>query len=70
MANQTPIGISWGSDVLISMPEPLKRQGLVDMGGFTFTIRGISHDFTDADWETFLVPTFAPEPWGLAGEVP
>jgi hypothetical protein len=64
--------ISWGADTAISMPEPLaaQRPGLVPMGGFTFTIRGIAHDFTEADRETYLIPTFGPDPYGLAGEVP
>jgi hypothetical protein len=63
-------GISWGADTDVSIPEPLHRRSLVDMGGFCFTIRGIAHDFTEADRETFLIPTFAPDPFGLAGEVP
>lgn len=69
MAGPDFIGIAWGADTDISMPEPLTRSGLVDMGGFTFTIRGIAHDFTEADREVYLIPTFAPDPWGLAGEV-
>jgi hypothetical protein len=64
--------ISWGTDTDISMPEPLPpgRISWVDMGGFCFTMRGIAHQFTEADRETYLIPTFAPDPYGVAGEVP
>jgi hypothetical protein len=64
--------VSWGSDTGISMPEPLptSRVAYVDMGGFTFTLRGLAHDFNEADRETYLIPMFAPEPLGMSGEVP
>lgn len=64
--------ISWGSDVPISMPRPLDPTKVVyiDMGGFCFCLSGIAHNFTEADREIFFVPTFAPDPYGLAGEVP
>ena len=50
----------WGSDVPVSMPEPLDRDGLVPMYGFTFTIDGLRHDITEADHETISRPSFAP----------
>jgi hypothetical protein len=67
-----PGSISWGTDTEVSMPEPLpaNRQALIDMGGFSFTIRGIAHDFTETDREVFLMPTFSPDFVGMAGEVP
>jgi hypothetical protein len=52
---------SWGSDVPVSMPEPLGDQvGLVPMFGFTFTINGLFHDLSDADHERLSTPTYAP----------
>jgi hypothetical protein len=65
-----PGRISWGSDTEVSLPEPGLHAPIIDMGGFCFTIRGIAHDFTETDREVFLVPTFVPDPYGLAGEVP
>lgn len=54
-------GQSWGSDVPVSMPEPLgDQEGLVPMFGFNFTINGLFHDLTDADHEALSTPTFAP----------
>lgn len=70
MSGLNPGGISWGADCEVSLPEPRKRQGLIDMGGFCFTVRGIAHDFTETDREVFLLPTFAPDSFGTAGEVP
>lgn len=53
---------SWGSDGPISMPEPLDRDQLVyvDMGGLCMTLHGIAHRFTQADWEAYVYPRFAP----------
>lgn len=70
--SDTTNGTSWGTDTPISMPEPLPpgRVAHVDMGGFCFTIRGIAHNLTEADREVYTVPTFMPDPYGLAGEVP
>ena len=52
---------AWGSDVPVSMPEPLGDQvGLVPMFGFTFTINGLFHDLTDVDHERLSIPTYAP----------
>lgn len=64
--------VSWGADTEISMPEPLSVSKVVyvDMGGFAFTLSGLTHDFNETDRETYLIPTFAPEPLGLSGEVP
>lgn len=43
---------SWGSDVKISMPQPLPAgtASLVPMGGFTATVDGIYPDLNQADW--------------------
>lgn len=70
MTGVNPGGISWGTDTEVSLPEPLKVDPLIDMGGFCFTMQGIAHNFTETDREVFLTPTFAPDAWGLAGEVP
>lgn len=52
---------SWGSDVPVSMPEPLKGQeGLVPMFGFTFTVNGLFHDLTEADHEELSMTKYAP----------
>lgn len=54
---------SWGTDTLISMPEPPSRDqpALVDLGGgFVFTAGGIAHNLTTADAEELLTPTFMP----------
>lgn len=53
---------SWGTDVPISMPQPLDRDTTVlkSMGGFCFTTGGIAHRFTESDLEAYLTPTFAP----------
>jgi hypothetical protein len=51
----------WGSDVPVSMPEPLSGQaGLVPMFGFVFTVNGLFHDLTEADHEQLSIPTYAP----------
>lgn len=51
----------WGSDVPVSMPEPLKDQeGMIPMFGFTFTVNGLFHDLTEADHERLSIPTYAP----------
>lgn len=50
----------WGTDVPVSMPEPLDGVGLVPMFGFVFTIDGLRHDLTTADHERISHPTFAP----------
>lgn len=67
-----PGGVSWGADCEVSLPEPLQAQfpALIDMGGFCFTLRGIAHAFTETDREVFLLPTFSPDQYGRAGEVP
>ena len=70
MSGVNPGGIAWGSDTEVSLPEPMTSDPLVDMGGFCFTIYGIAHHFTETDREVYLDPTFAPEGWGMAGEVP
>lgn len=50
----------WGSDVPVSMPEPLTEAGLIPMFGFVFTIDGLRHDLSEADHERIGRPTFAP----------
>lgn len=64
--------ISWGSDVPVSMPAPLRdnQTAFVDMDGFTFTAQGIAHNITEMDIEAYTTPTFAPAHFGLAGEGP
>lgn len=61
MADHTKARRSWGADVPVSMPEPLHpdRQVLVDMGGFGFTIFGITQNFRTTDLEEYR-PVFAP----------
>lgn len=53
---------SWGSNVTPSLPEPLQRPALVDLGGsgFCFTSAGLAHYVTEAELEFYLNPTFAP----------
>ncbi len=62
--------ISWGSDVPVSMPDPVQRHVHIDMDGFAFTIRGIAHNLNEADLGMFMVPTLSPDYFGLAGELP
>lgn len=52
----------WGTDTVISMPEPLPggRKVHVDMGGFGFTEGGIAHNFSQSDMETLTTPAFLP----------
>jgi hypothetical protein len=54
----------WGTDVPISMPEPMNQDQpiYVDMGGFGMTTGGIAHNFTTADLEVYTTPTFLPLP--------
>lgn len=54
----------WGSDTVVSMPAPLRRdqEALVDMGGFAFTETGIAHNLSSSDLEVYLAPTFRPSP--------
>jgi hypothetical protein len=56
MANQ------WGSDVPVSMPQPLPGdlEGIVNMGGFTMTLDGLFPDLSAADHERLATPTYAP----------
>lgn len=54
----------WGSDVPISMPQPLaphlRNLPMVPMGGFTFTVHGLAHDITQADLDQFYRSRFEP----------
>lgn len=54
----------WSGDVIPSMPEPLnpKIPVMTRMGdGYAFTMGGLAHDITDADWEEAILPMYAPE---------
>ncbi|MFD8656168.1 hypothetical protein [Streptomyces mirabilis] len=52
----------WGSDVPVSMPQPLPKDvvGVVPMGGFVMTESGLFPDLSAADHEWLSRPTFAP----------
>lgn len=52
----------WGSDVPVSMPQPLPEgyDSIVPMGGFTMTQFGLFPDMTAADHERLTHPKFAP----------
>ncbi|THA72584.1 hypothetical protein E6R60_27020 [Streptomyces sp. A0642] len=52
----------WGSDVPVSMPQPLPPGvvGVVPMGGFTMTEQGLFPDLSSADHERLSRPTYAP----------
>ena len=50
----------WGSDVPVSMPEPLDGDGLVPMFGFVFTLDGLRHDISEVDHERLSRPSYAP----------
>lgn len=52
-------GDAWASDAPVSLPAPLDHDGLVPMGGFVFTERGLFHDITATTVEQ-LTPTFGP----------
>lgn len=51
--------MTWASDVPVSMPVPLDHEGIVPMGGFIFTDRGLFHEITAATLED-MTPSFAP----------
>lgn len=50
----------WGSDVPVSMPEPLDRDGVVPMFGFVFTVDGLRHDISAEAHERLSRPPLAP----------
>ncbi|MFE6000306.1 hypothetical protein ACFQ6C_26155 [Streptomyces sp. NPDC056454] len=52
----------WGSDVPVSMPQPLPPGvvGIVPMGGFTMTESGLFPDLSAADHEYLSRPSYAP----------
>ncbi|MFD7835592.1 hypothetical protein [Streptomyces sp. NPDC059761] len=56
MANQ------WGSDVPVSMPQPLPPGvvGIIPMGGFVMTLDGLFPDLSAGDHERLSRPTYAP----------
>jgi len=53
---------AWGSNATPSLPEPLQRPALVDLGGsgFCFTAAGIAHYITEEQLEFYANPSFAP----------
>lgn len=55
--------IHWGSDVPVSLPQPLDddNTGIVPMDGFCFTSSGLFFDLSQADFQRISMPTFAPE---------
>lgn len=57
------MNIDWACDVKISMPEPPPSNTpvLIDMGGFGFTVNGLTHNLSVADVEDLSVPFFAPD---------
>lgn len=70
--SQIGSNVSWGSDVPVSMPAPLRanQTAFVDMQGFTFTAQGIAHNITEMDLEAYATPAFAPDHYGLSGKAP
>lgn len=56
--NDAPV---WSSDTRISIPEAPDDPILVPMYGFGFTRWGLAHNLTDAEYEHFRRPTYAPE---------
>jgi hypothetical protein len=55
--------IHWGSDVPVSLPQPLAEDnpGIIPMDGFCFTANGLAYDLSQADFARISTPTFAPE---------
>lgn len=55
--------IHWGSDVPVSLPQPLDEgnPGIIPMDGFCFTANGLAFDLSQADYSRIATPTFAPE---------
>jgi hypothetical protein len=55
--------IHWGSDVPVSLPQPLAEDnpGVVPMDGFCFTPNGLFFDLSEADYQRISSPTFAPD---------
>lgn len=58
MPNEIPV---WSSDVNISIPQPSKHDVRIKMYGFGFTVFGITHDLTEAEFDFFRSPTYTPE---------
>lgn len=59
----------WASDVVPSMPEPLKDKSaaLASVGdGYCFTFWGLAHEITITDWEDIVIPFWGPR--GHAGD--
>ena len=53
---------SWGSDVPVSMPQPLPADAGagVAMFGFVFTPSGLAHDLSETDYDRLSIPPYAP----------
>lgn len=60
-------GETWASDVPVSQPSalPFNTPALKDFGGFAFSVNGMVHNVNEAELESLMVPTFAPD--GYAG---
>lgn len=55
---------SWGSDVPVSMPQPIPADQIDDLNmpmyGFRFSPRGLQHDLTTSDIEAILAERYLP----------
>jgi hypothetical protein len=53
---------TWGSDVPISMPQPLAAdaEAGVPMFGFIFTPNGLQHDLSETEHDRLSIPPYAP----------
>lgn len=56
-------GIAWGTDGVISMPEPLESTEVevVDMEGFCFTPDGLKINVSKAEREDILAHGYGPQ---------
>lgn len=52
--------LDWASDVLPSLPAPITKEPVIEMGGFTFTSGGLSHGLTHANFEDFILRVVKP----------
>lgn len=55
--------VHWGTDVPVSLPQPLDDASAVSipMDGFCFTANGLAFDLSRADFDRISTPSFAPE---------
>jgi hypothetical protein len=54
------ISTTWASDASPSMPVPPKVDRMIPMGGFVFTVNGLSHDLSEIEAEAISTPFFTP----------